>query len=129
MYDATALAKIVFRSEVPIEAPSCWPTLTVADATPASCGATPKMPVLIAGATTRPRPSPASTSGPSTPSTELVCAPSWASQAIAPAAMTNPAVTTGRGPTLGIRTIVDRLAAAARQTELGKNAKPVTIGE
>jgi hypothetical protein len=37
-----------------MDAPSCCPTLTVADATPASCGATPKVPVLIAGATTRP---------------------------------------------------------------------------
>src|SRR3954453_19884304 len=40
-YDATAEAKIVFRSDVPMDAPSCWPTVTVADATPASCGATP----------------------------------------------------------------------------------------
>jgi hypothetical protein len=38
-------------------------------------------------------------------------------------------VTTGRGPTLGIRTMVERLAATAKQTETGKNAKPVTIGE
>jgi hypothetical protein len=41
MYDVTALAKMVLSSEVPMEAPSCWPTVTVADATPASCGATP----------------------------------------------------------------------------------------
>jgi hypothetical protein len=30
---------MVFSSEVPTEAPSCWPTVTVAEATPASCGA------------------------------------------------------------------------------------------
>ena len=63
----TAAAKIVFSSEVPTEAPSCWPTVTVADATPASCGATPNVPVLIAGAITMPRPIPARMIGPSTP--------------------------------------------------------------
>jgi hypothetical protein len=35
-----------------MEAPSCWPTVTVAEATPASWGATPKVPVLIDGAIT-----------------------------------------------------------------------------
>jgi hypothetical protein len=38
-------------------------------------------------------------------------------------------VTSGFGPTLGIRTMVDRLAAPARPIEIGKNAKPVTTGE
>ena len=69
MYDATALAKIVFSSEVPIEAPSCWPTVTVAEATPASRGATPNVPVLIDGAITMPTPIPVRMSGPSTPAT------------------------------------------------------------
>src|SRR5690348_2564528 len=49
---------MVFSSEVPTEAPSCWPTVTVAEATPASCGATPNVPVLIAGAITMPTPVP-----------------------------------------------------------------------
>ncbi|MGH3195520.1 MAG: hypothetical protein ACRDNT_06210, partial [Streptosporangiaceae bacterium] len=42
---ATALAKMVFSRETPMEPPSCWPTVTVADATPASRGATPNVPV------------------------------------------------------------------------------------
>src|ERR1700678_1645088 len=63
-YDATAPAKIVFSSEVPIEAPSCWPTVTLAEATPASCGITPKVPVLMDGAITMPRPTPVRMSGP-----------------------------------------------------------------
>src|SRR5215469_15996534 len=66
MYAVTALAKMVFSSEVPIEAPSCWPTVTVADATPASCGATPNVPVLIDGAITMPSPTPVMMMGPST---------------------------------------------------------------
>ena len=49
--EAIALAKMVFSSDVPTEPPSIWPTVTVAAATPASCGATPKVPVLIAVAT------------------------------------------------------------------------------
>ena len=44
-----------------------WPTVTVADATPASWGATPKVPVLIAGAIIMPRPIAARMIGPSTP--------------------------------------------------------------
>ena len=63
----TAAAKIVFSSEVPTEPPSIWPTVTVAEATPASCGATPNVPVLMTGAITRPRPIPVKVSGPSTP--------------------------------------------------------------
>ena len=63
----TAVAKMLFSSEVPIEAPSCWPTLRVADATPASCGATPNVPALIAGANTMPMPIPLTMIGPTTP--------------------------------------------------------------
>jgi hypothetical protein len=43
--------------------------------------------------------------------------------------MSSPTVIAGRGPTLGIKTMVERLAATARHTEMGKNAKPVAIGE
>src|SRR5258706_2804976 len=46
----------MFSSWVPTEAPSCWPTVTVAKATPTSYGATPKVPVLIDGALTVPVP-------------------------------------------------------------------------
>jgi hypothetical protein len=52
------LAKMVLSREVPIEPPSCCPVLTVAEATPASRGATPKVPVLNTGANTRPKPTP-----------------------------------------------------------------------
>ena len=62
-----AAAKMLFSSEVPIEAPSCWPTLRVAEATPASYGATPNVPALIAGANTMPMPIPLTMVGPSTP--------------------------------------------------------------
>jgi hypothetical protein len=58
---------MVFSSAVPTEAPSCWPTVTVADATPASCGATPNVPVLMHGAMIMPRATPVRISGPSTP--------------------------------------------------------------
>ena len=37
-YAVTALAKIVLSSAVPIEPPTCWPTLTIAEAMPASLG-------------------------------------------------------------------------------------------
>ena len=64
-----ALAATVFSSEVPIEPPSCCPVLTVAEATPASCGATPNVPVFIDGAIVKPKPRPATSSGPSTAAT------------------------------------------------------------
>src|SRR5215831_15963812 len=120
---------MVFNSAVPTEAPSCWPTVTVADATPASCGATPKVPVLIAGAITRPTPIAARIIGPSTPVAYAVCGPSWASQAAPPEAASIPDATSGLGPTLGISTIVARLAATTRPALIGRNATPVTSGE
>src|ERR1700740_2391141 len=120
---------MVFRNEGPIEGPSCWPTVTVAEATPASCGATPYVPVLIDGAMTMPRPTPVRMIGPSTPAAYPVCTPRWASQVAAPAATSIPAVTISLGPTLGISTIVDMLAATAMPPANGRNAKPVTTGE
>jgi hypothetical protein len=50
---------MVFSSAVPIEPPICCPVLMVADATPASEGCTPKVPVLIADGIVSPRPAPA----------------------------------------------------------------------
>jgi len=53
---AAALAKIVLSSAVPIEPPICCPVLSVAEATPASCGGTPNVAVFIDGAMVKPRP-------------------------------------------------------------------------
>src|SRR5258708_31136225 len=81
------------------------PTVTVADATSASCGATPKVPVLIAGAITMPRPILARISGPSTPAAWPVCGPSWpswASQTIPPDAASILDAINGLGPNLMI---------------------------
>src|ERR1700689_5493005 len=74
-YCATAPAKIVLSRDVPIEPPTCWPVLSVAEAAPASCGATPNVPVFIDGAVVKPKPSPASSSGPSTADAQLECTP------------------------------------------------------
>src|ERR1700759_1273488 len=115
---------MVFSSEVPIEAPSCWPTVTGAEATPASCGATPNVPVLIDGAITRPMPTAARMTGPSTPAAYLVCGPSWASQAIAPAAASIPDVTSGLGPNLGISTMVARLEGTGEPGRIGREGRP-----
>ncbi len=81
----------MFSSRVPTEAPSCWPTVTVAKATPTSYGATPKVPVLIDGAVTVPVPIAARIIGPSTPAAYPVCGPNWASQTV-------PAAVSGRMP-------------------------------
>jgi hypothetical protein len=40
----------VLSSAVPIEPPTCWLVLTIAEATPASLRSTPSVAVLIAGA-------------------------------------------------------------------------------
>jgi regulatory LuxR family protein len=56
---------------VPIDPPICWPVLSVAEATPASCGATPNVPVFIDGAIVKPKPRPAAISGPSTSYDEI----------------------------------------------------------
>src|SRR4029077_21003511 len=104
---------MVFSSEVPIEAPSCWPTVTVAEATPASCRATPNVPVLADVEITMPLPSPARMIGPSTPAAYPVCGPSWASQTVASAWASIPDAPTGLGPTLGITTTACSTPAGA----------------
>jgi hypothetical protein len=45
-------------------------------------------------------------SGPSTPAAYPVCGPSWASQAVPPAAASILDATSGLGPNLGISTMV-----------------------
>ena len=60
-----ALAAIVLSSAVPIEPPSCCPVLMLAEATPASRGATPKVPVAATMPKMRPMPAPVTISGPS----------------------------------------------------------------
>ena len=55
--------------------------------------------------------------------------PAGASQPFAPAAASIPGATSGRGPTLGISTTVDRLEATAEPTLIGRNATPATRGE
>jgi len=81
----------MFSNWVPTEAPSCWPTVIVAKATPTSCGATPKVPVLIDGAITVTFPIAARISGPGTPAAYPVCGPNWAGQTV-------PAAVSGRMP-------------------------------
>ncbi len=58
-----------------------------------------------------------------------MCEPSWASQAIAPAAASIPNATSGLGPTRCISLIVDRLEANIKPPLSGRNATPVTSGE
>ena len=55
---------MVLSRAVPIEPPSCWPTFSVAEATPASDGATPNVPVFIEGGIDRPMPAPLTSIGP-----------------------------------------------------------------
>ena len=57
-YDVAALAAKVLSSDVPIDPPTCWDVLRVADPTPASAGVNPRVPVLNAGDTLNPDPSP-----------------------------------------------------------------------
>ena len=53
-----ALAAIVESSAVPIEPPTCWLVLTVAEATPASWESTPRVPLLKVVGKIRPSPTP-----------------------------------------------------------------------
>ena len=56
----------MLSSAVPIEPPTCWEVLTIAEATPASRGGTPWVAVANDGAMVRPKPIPISTSDGST---------------------------------------------------------------
>ena len=128
-YVAAALVAMVLSSAVPIEPPSCWPTLSVAEATPASFAATPKVPVLKPGATDMPRPAPVSSKGPSTAATYEEWTPIPVSQTIPPAAISRPSPIKGFGPVRGISTTVEIWAKSISIAMAGMNAKPVTTGE
>ncbi len=54
----TAVANTVLSSAVPIDPPTCWVVLTIADATPESLAFTPMVPTSKQQANTRPRPRP-----------------------------------------------------------------------
>jgi hypothetical protein len=55
-------AAIVDSSAVPSAPPTCWAALTVAEATPESCGSTPRVALFIAVAKMKPRPTAISSS-------------------------------------------------------------------
>ena len=63
MYDAAAPAATVLSSAVPIDPPTCWLVLTVAEATPANERSTPSVAVCIDAGMIEPMPKPMIMSG------------------------------------------------------------------
>ena len=112
-----------------MEPPSCWPTLRVAEATPASSGATPNVPVFIDGGMDRPMPAPATSSGPSTVEAYPECTPIRVSHAIPAAAISMPTPTSGFDPMRGSKTMLESWEKPITMAIVGRNATPVATGE
>ena len=114
---------------MPIEPPTCCAVFSVAEVTPASCGATPAVAVANTGMKVRPKPRPSRISAGSTsvayePPTEI-----FVIQAMPPAAISMPGTSSIRGGSL-----VSSRAAIATETKIsvaliGRNAKPVRSAE
>ena len=114
---------------MPTEPPTCWLVLTIAEATPASPGPTPRVAVAIAGAIVSPSPTPISSSAGRTWVAYEESTPICVSRIIAPLASSMPVVTSGRGPVRGSTSDVVVVAVAITVAIIGRNASPVRIGE
>src|SRR6201996_593263 len=115
-------------SAVPTDPPTCCMVLTDADATPASCGWTPRGAVLIDVDIAVPRPSPMRISGPTTPLAYVLPASMRESQKSAPDPASSPTAISGLGPTRGSSvagTVVEVETIAAT---MGRNATAVGAG-
>ena len=119
----------MLSSEVPMEPPSCWPVLTVAEATPASRGATPYVPVLNAVENISPSPRPVTSRAGRTVPAYPECTPILVNKTMPSAASTRPAETIGLGPIRGIITMLERFDDSAMHATIGRNATPVITGE
>src|ERR1700683_2548344 len=111
-----------------MDPPTCWAVLGVADPTPASWGASPRVPVLKAGAVLSPNPIPNSRRYGSTWLTHDECNPTRWSPNSAAADTSNPIGTIGLGPNRGNRMRLDTWAVAAKAATRGRNAMPVFTG-
>ena len=116
---------MVLSRAVPIDPPTCWDVLTMAEATPASAGRTPRVAVLIDGAMTAPRPTPVMTS----PGEDVADVPAvqlrWANTTMPTAARARPEATTNLGPIRGSTRVWTVKAVPERQTIMGRKASPV----
>src|ERR1700728_1763863 len=111
-----------------MDPPTCWAVLRVADPTPASWGANPRVPVLKEGATLSPNPTPNTRRYGSTWLTYDEWSPTRWSPNIAAADTSNPIGTIGLGPNIGKRIRLDTWAVAANAATRGRNATPVFTG-
>src|ERR1051326_6849715 len=82
----------------PIAMPTCWPVLSRLAATPASCGPTPAVPVIVIGTKISPKPIEVSAIGPNTPPKEVECSLICTYHKVPPTDTTPPASIRIRGP-------------------------------
>src|SRR5580693_8694318 len=111
-----------------MDPPTCWDVLSVADPTPASCGANPRVPVLNEGETLSPNPSPKTMRNGRTWTTYDECNPSKWRPNMPAAAISNPTGTMGLGPNRDKSTRLDTWAVAANVATIGRYASPVFTG-
>ena len=124
-----ALIDSVVSRAVPMEPPTCWVVLTIADATPDCWGRMPRVARFIAGARTSPRPAPEMIRPGSRSVAYWAWTPSGASSARPAAETSIPGATSGRGPVRGSSLLVTIPAAATSPPAIGMIARPVLIGE
>lgn len=119
----------VFSSAVPMEPPTCWLVLTIAEATPASRTATPYVARFITVAKTMPRPRPRKSRLGSTWVTYPLVRSRPVIHTMAAAAMPMPSGTIGFAPNRGTSTLVVVIDVAIIRATIGMNARPVATGE
>src|SRR5213082_638492 len=95
---ATAVQATVPSTASPIAPPTCWPTLGRLAARPASRSLTLARATRVSGMNSMPSPAPATSVGPSSPPTYVLCSVTRDSQNMPPALIADPASSTGRAP-------------------------------
>ena len=120
---------MVFSSAVPSEPPTCWEVLTIAEATPASCGPTPVVARFIAGMNATPSPRPSSSCEGSTDAAYGLSTRRRVSSAMPAAATMRPGTISSRAGTRFISRAEICVDPAIMPAVIGRNARPVLTGE
>lgn len=107
-----------------MDPPTCCPTLTMAEATPASARSTPAVAVLMDAEMVRPRPAPKTSVAGRTRLAWSLVTLIRASRNAPIAARNSPGAIVQRGPTLVSSTRVPSCAEIARTTVIGRKARP-----
>ncbi|KQN39194.1 hypothetical protein ASE87_15470 [Frigoribacterium sp. Leaf44] len=118
----------MLSSAVPIDPPTCWLVLTMAEATPAWPRSTPSVAVWIDAGMIEPMPKPSTIKAGSTLAAYRLSRSSRVSSSMPITPRVMPNGTMILGPKRGTKMFVDNWAASTSIAIIGRKARPVFVG-